>query len=384
MKKVKLGEVCEIVSGSTPKTNNEEYWDGGINWITPAELKEETYIIEESVRKITELGVIKTGLKSFPKGTVILSSRAPIGKVAIAGNEMYCNQGFKNLICSNQIHNAYLYWFLKSKTVYLNFLGRGATFKEISKSIVANIEIFLPEIEEQKKVSNILKQCYELIQLRKKQIQMFDILIQSRFIEMFGNEHQFDIWPCCTVDDVADVCVGVVIRPTQYYTDKESGIRAFRSLNVGQMNVRDADWIYFTIEGHEKNQKSIVHENDVLVVRSGTPGTACVAMAEFAGSNAVDIIIARPDMNKVNPMFLAMFTNMPHGMNQIREKTGGAAQQHFNVGGYKTLRLIMPPLDLQSQFAAFVQQVDNSKLLIQKSLNATQTLFDSLMQKYFG
>ena len=108
--KYKLGEICEIVSGSTPKTGVPEYWDGSFKWITPAEITDDSYIINDTSRHITELGVKKTGLTSFSEGTVILSSRAPIGKVAIAGCEMYCNQGFKNLICSDDINNKYLYW----------------------------------------------------------------------------------------------------------------------------------------------------------------------------------------------------------------------------------------------------------------------------------
>ena len=218
----------------------------------------------------------------------------------------------------------------------------------------------------------------------RQQLQKLDELIESRFVEMFGDEQQFSLWNCGTVEDVADVCVGVVIKPTQYYTRKEKGIRTFRSLNVGHMKVKDDEWIYFTKEGHEKNQKSIIRENDVLVVRSGTPGTACVATSQYAGSNAVDIIIARPNLEKVNPLFLAMFTNMPHGMNQIRERTGGAAQQHFNVSGYKSLRLILPPLELQNRFASFVRQVDKLKVEEKKNLEKTQTLFDGLMQQYFG
>ena len=83
--KYKLGDICEIVSGSTPKTGVSDYWDGDVKWITPAELSDDSYIINDSARKITRLGVEKTGLRSFPAGTVILSSRAPIGKVAIAG-----------------------------------------------------------------------------------------------------------------------------------------------------------------------------------------------------------------------------------------------------------------------------------------------------------
>lgn len=139
MTRYKLSEICKIVSGSTPKTNVPEYWDGENVWITPAEITDKTFIVYDSQRKLSNLGVEKTHLSSFPKGTVILSSRAPIGKVAIAGVEMFCNQGFKNLICSEKIMNEYLYWFLKGKTKYLNSLGRGATFKELSAKIIGMI-----------------------------------------------------------------------------------------------------------------------------------------------------------------------------------------------------------------------------------------------------
>ena len=179
--KYKLGDVCEIVSGSTPKTGVPEYWDGDEKWITPAELNENTYVITDSVRKLTELGVKKTGLSPFPEGTVILSSRAPIGKVAIAGCEMYCNQGFKNLICSEKINNRYLYWFLKGKAEFLNSLGRGATFKEISKQIVSNIEINVPPIAEQKQAAIRLQKANAIIRLRKQQFQKLDELVKARF-----------------------------------------------------------------------------------------------------------------------------------------------------------------------------------------------------------
>ncbi|MCI8293001.1 MAG: restriction endonuclease subunit S, partial [Hespellia sp.] len=187
MKRIKLGEVCEIVSGNTPKTSVEEYWDGDIDWITPAELKDETYIIEESQRKITQIAVQKTGLKPFPQGTVILSSRAPIGKVAIAGKEMYCNQGFKNLICSDRVDSRYLYWYLKGHTDYLNSLGRGATFKEISKTIVENIGIPLPDLNKQIEYANVLKECWDLLSTLKRQVEVYDDLIKARFVEMFGD-----------------------------------------------------------------------------------------------------------------------------------------------------------------------------------------------------
>ena len=258
----------------------------------------------------------------------------------------------------------------------------GANINNIRNEHIDVLEITWPDLEDQLTIVSQLDEVSNLISLHHQQLAKLDELVKSRFIELFGTEAELDRWSCCTIGDVADVCVGVVIKPTQYYTDK--GVPAFRSLNIGEMHVKDADWVCFTEEGHQKNQKSVIRKNDVLVVRSGAPGTACVATEKYEGYNAVDIIIAHPDNSKVNSVFLAAYTNMPHGMIQIREKTGGAAQQHFNVGGYKAMRLIMPPMELQDQFAAFVEQTDKSKLAIQESLAKLETLKKSLMQQYFG
>lgn len=204
------------------------------------------------------------------------------------------------------------------------------------------------------------------------------------FVGMFGNEKNSKDWDILNIEDVADVQVGVVIKPSQYYTDEDNGIRAFRSLNVGSGYIKDTDWVYFTKEGHQKNSKSILKENDLLIVRSGAPGTACVVTKEYAGYNAIDIIIARPDCEKVNPYYLCTYTNMPHGKKQIDEGIGGAAQQHFNVGKYNKLQLMLPPMKFQNKFVDFIKQVNKSKAAVQKALDQTQLLFDSLMQEYFG
>ena len=155
---VKIKAVAEVVGGSTPKTDRAEYWDGGFNWVTPAELKEDDYIVTKTQRTLTEDGINSCSLRRLPIGTVLLSSRAPIGKVAIAGIEMYCNQGFKNLICSRELNPLYIYALLKYNSNYLNSLGRGATFKEISKSIVENIYIPVPEIDRQNEFARFVEQ----------------------------------------------------------------------------------------------------------------------------------------------------------------------------------------------------------------------------------
>ena len=314
---------------------------------------------------------------------ILISVRAPIGALNYAREKCCIGRGLAALTPDkSKVSPEFIFWLLKAKNIELNNKGTGSTFKAIGRNVLEETQVPNVPLTVQLEYSQVLERIYAIIQSRKMQLQKLDNLVKARFVELFGTETELDKWHCGTVSDVADVCVGVVIKPTQYYTD--IGIPAFRSLNIGEMYVKDADWVYFTEEGHRRNQKSVVRKNDVLVVRSGAPGTACVASEKYAGYNAVDIIIAHPDNNKVNSVFLAAFTNMPHGMNQIRAKTGGAAQQHFNVGGYKAMRLIMPPIELQEQFAAFVEQTDKSKAVIQKALDEAQLLFDSLMQKYFG
>ena len=370
-----LKEVCSIKMGQSPASDSYNDNGEGIPFFQGNADFGERYPVARQW--------CSAPIKMAEPEDILISVRAPIGALNYAKEECCIGRGLAALTPNkSKISPEFMFWLLKGKTAELNSKGTGSTFKAISRKVLE--EILVPDIgiDQQAEYSAILEKINGIIQLRKQELQKLDELIKARFVEMFGTENDFDKWTCCTIGDVAEVCVGVVIKPKQYYTDK--GIPAFRSLNIGELCVKDADWVYFTEEGHKINQKSIVHSNDVLVVRSGAPGTACVVTKEYDGYNAIDIIIAHPDNDRINSVFLAVFTNMPHGMNQIREKTGGAAQQHFNISGYKALRLMVPPIELQNQFAAFVAQIDKSKAVIQKSLDETQTLFDCLMQKYFG
>lgn len=327
------------------------------------------------------------GIMGYADNYICEPETVIIGRKGNINNPIFCEDYFWNIDTAfglvadkRSLFPKYLFYFCKN----FNFqsLNTTVTIPSLTKANLLNIHINLPSLSEQKRIAAILDKATELIALRKQQIEKLDLLVKSRFIEMFGNDQEFNRWSCCKIANVADITVGVVIKPAQYYTN--CGIPAFRSLNIGEMVVRDKEWVFFTPEGHAKNKKSIIQENDILVIRSGAPGVACVATKKYAGYNAIDIIIARPNINKVNPIFLAMFTNLPHGMNQIRNKTGGAAQQHFNIGSYKELDLILPPLHLQNEFAAFVEQVEKTKSTLQQSLKKLELNYKALMQTYFG
>ena len=286
----------------------------------------------------------------------------------------------------NQLRIRYFMYYLKSQHF------KNQLYKQITGSAQLNYgpshlkKMIMPLIplNKQDEIVSCMDKVQNIIEMRQKELEHLDDLIKARFVEMFGDENNSKNWNMVKIEDVANVQVGVVIKPSQYYTDKENGVKAFRSLNIGEGFIKDMDWVYFTKEGHQKNSKSILKENDLLIVRSGAPGTSCIVTKEYEGCNAIDIIIARPNCDKVNSYYLCTFTNMPHGKRQIDEGTGGAAQQHFNIGKYNKLQLILPPIELQNQFADFVHQVDKSKVAVQKALAEAQLLFDSLMQQYFG
>ena len=170
MKCYKIDEIGEVVSGGTPSTKIDSYWNGSISWITPKDLSNFSgKYITVGERTISEDGLDSSSAKLMPKNTVLLSSRAPIGYVAIASNELTTNQGFKSLICDESIcHFEYFYYWLKLNVDYIIQNSSGSTFKEISASTFKNLEIQLPTLKEQYIISDILKKLDKKIELNNR------------------------------------------------------------------------------------------------------------------------------------------------------------------------------------------------------------------------
>ena len=377
MEYIALKDVCKINMGQSPESSSYNDTGDGIPFFQGNADFGERYPVTRvwcnSPTKIAEAG------------DILISVRAPIGALNYAREQCCIGRGLAAITPDQtKISSEFVYWFLKGKNAELNSKGTGSTFKAIGRKVLEETLVPNMGVEQQHVFALNLEKVYSIIQLRKQELQDLDALIKARFVEMFGDESNPYNWPVINVEEVAKVSVGVVIKPAQYYTDEEHGVKAFRSLNIGPMTIKDGDWVYFSYEGNAKNAKSQLKENDLLIVRSGAPGTACVVPKQYEGCNAIDIIIARPNTERINPYYLCTYTNMPHGKRQIEEGTGGAAQQHFNVGKYNKLRLMLPPMERQDEFVDFIAQVDKSKFAVQKSLDETQTLFDSLMQKYFG
>jgi type I restriction enzyme S subunit len=359
VRRIKLCDICDFQGGSQPPKNQ---------WIDSPQYG---YIRMLQIRDFTQSEKVKpeyikiTSSSKVCNEDDILIARygASVGKILTGLAGAYNVAIMKTIPDEEKISKRFLFYFLSSQYFqnYIMNVGSRAAQAGFNKDDLQGISLKEYSLKEQADICSILDEINVIIKKRKKQLKYIENVVKSRFIEMFGDENNSKKWDIVNVENVADVQVGVVIKPSQYYTDKNEGIKAFRSLNVGEGYIKDSEWVYFSKEGHQKNSKSILKENDLLIVRSGTPGTACVVTKDYVGSNTIDLIIAHPNCEKVNPYYLCTFTNMPHGKKQISEGIGGAAQQHFNVGKYNKLKLMLPPMKIQNKFVEFLREIDKSK-----------------------
>lgn len=306
---------------------------------------------------------------------------------------MYCNQGFKNLICSEKIHNKYLFWFLKSKIEYLNSLGRGATFKEISKGIVENIEVPLPSIEHQRQYATVLDKLSDLISLRKQQLTKLDKLVKARFMEMFGdpiaNQKK---WPVKRLVDIAELITNGTTPKGGSENYIDSGILFLRSQNIWRNRIELDDVAYIDQETHVAMKKSSVHYKDILITKTGrinTENSSLGRAALFLGENDSANINGHVYLVRLNeqvvPEFVVTILTGEAYRKYIRKVcVGGIDKRQINLEQVEEFPIILPPIAMQKQFAIIINEVCRQKLTIQQSLDKLEVLKNSLMQEYFG
>lgn len=266
----------------------------------------------------------------------------------------------------------------------------GTTRKRISRKNLDRIEMIFPPLPEQERIVSRIEELFsqldagvETLKKTKAQLAVYRQAVLKEAFESVIPESD-----TCNVEDVCkDIKVGIVIKPAQYYTSADVGVRAFRSANVREFAVNDSDWVYLTKAGHEANLRSEIHTGDVLVVRSGYPGTACVVPPTYNGCNAIDILIAVPYAEKILPEYLCAYTNSPLGKRIIQEKKRGVAQAHFNVSGYSKTPIIVPCLETQKRVVAEIDSrlsvCDSIEQTVDKALQQAEAMRQSILKDAF-
>lgn len=380
---VPLKELGEIVSGSTPDTSTKAYWDGDIHWITPADLTAHAgiYFIGR-LRKITKSGYNSCSTKLLPPGSILFSSRAPIGHCAVTTFPLCTNQGFKSIIPNKKLDSIYGFFALKFFTPKIVALGRGATFSEINKDIFENFCIPLPSLRKQKRIATILAKADRLRRLRRYALELSGTYLQSVFLEMFGDPKTNPKgWDLKTLGDVIySAQDGPHVSPDY----SEAGVPFLSTRNIRSGVVVWEDLKFISREEAEKHwQKCKPQRGDILYTKGGTTGLAKAIDFDREIAVWVHIALLKPDNKLVDSLWLESMLNSDFCYNQSQEFTHGIANHDLGLTRMVKIKLYLPPLSLQSEFTRIAKKY--TRLLAQQieAERQAEHLFQTLLHKAF-
>ena len=313
-----------------------------------------------------------SNLSACNKSDILMSFDGSPGIVR-RGFEGIYSSGIRKIIFKNtRFDRNFTYYVLQSSIVQdliAIHADAGTTIKHASKSIPL-IRIPAPPISEQKKIAAILSSVDGAIQATQAVIDQTRRVKQGLLQQLLtcGIGHtrfkQTEIgeipeeWCIKTAKEVCSkISVGIVVKPTQYY--ESNGIKCFRSANVREGYIEDHNWVYISEEANNLNAKSKLHSGDVLIVRTGYPGTSCVVPQEYDGTNCIDIIFARPKVGMILSQYLSCFINSSLGKKQVLYGQGGLAQKHFNVNALNQMKIVLPSIYEQKKITTILTNMDN-------------------------
>ena len=383
--KYKLNQVFELQMGKTPARNNEAYWGGTNKWISIADIGKAPKYISDTKECITDKGVSESGIKKVPQGTVIMSFKLSIGKTAITSEDMFTNEAIMAFIDRgvHPIDTNYFYHFCHGRD-WMAGTNKAVMGLTLNKATLSDVEIDIPKIEQQREIASRLDFLDALIASRHTQLAKLDELVKSRFVELFGDSVTNSIgWDTDTVIGVCDDIYGGGTPSKSHPEYYENGDIPWVSSKDMKTDVLYDSQIKINQLGVDNSTAKMVPVNSVImVIRSGIlKHTLPVAINAVPITVNQDLKVFIPSKRILSTFLMYQFKMLEKDiLSGIRAVTA----DNIEFDSLKKREIIVPPMELQEQFAAFVEQTDKSKLAIQKSLAELETLKKALMQKYFG
>ncbi len=382
-KKVKLVDICEIITGNTPLKKEKEYWDKDeVPFITPPELK------YEGINYITpNIYVSKIGAKQgriIPKNSICVCCIGSLGKLGILKEDAITNQQINSLILKNKnVDLLYLYFYLKTIKNNLESIASSTTVKIINKSSFEKIEISLPNLEIQKKISKKLELLENNIDFRKNQLNYLKELNKSLFTRMFGDIKTNDKnWEIKKLGEVVQTQYGTSKKATSI-VGKFPILRMNNITYSGEMDYKDLK--YIELSDSEK-EKFLLKKGELLFNRTNSKelvGKTGLFNLDIPMAFAGYLIRIKPS-NLIHSKFLLFFMNSEFMKKLLYNKAKNiVGMANINAKELEDFSIILPPIELQNKFAERVEKIEKLKFEIEKSIEIAQNLYDSLISKYF-
>lgn len=378
----KLRDICRFQSGGTPSRGTPAYFNGNVPWITTVALNGDVIDGNQAIEWITDEAIAKSAAKIVPPHSVMVGTRVGIGKVAINSVPMSTSQDIISLIGidENKWDKKFICHLITANKEHLTSQARGATIKGIKIEAIA--DLVLPEIslKEQARISEVIGKVDALMHMHQQMAMNLEQLIKSRFIELFGDIvlNPFG-WEKDYLGVVCDVRDGTHDSPHYHST----GFPLVTSKNVtgGEIDLTDCSLIS-EADFNKINERSKVNMGDIIMPMIGTVGKPVIVNVEpnFAIKN-VSLIKFKVDSRVLNT-FVRSLLQSDYFDDAVLSKVRGGTQKFISLGDIRKLAVIVPPMELQEQFAAFVEQTDKSKYYSSLSFRYCQAAANTYRQEW--
>lgn len=385
-----LSELAEVEGGGTPSTVNPQYWDGDIDWYTPAEIGESVFV-DQSKRKITVMGLDKSSAKMLPIGTVLFTSRAGIGKTAILAREGCTNQGFQSIVPKEDLLASYFIYSQSNKLKqYGERIGSGSTFVEVSGKQMSEMPLIVPSIFEQKQIGNYFQTIDSLISLNQHKLDKLKDLKKAYLTEMFPAEGErmpkrrfpgFEgEW---STKELREITSLITKGTTPLDKSGEGEVNFIKVENLDASNGKILSCSKISSEEHNGYLKrSQLNENDILFSIAGTLGRIGIVESRILPANTNQALaIIRNERS--NLRYLAIAFKSGSVTNFILRNPTIGAQPNLSLEQVGSLEIPFPSLDEQKQIGEFFHKLDQSISLQQQKLDKLNDLKKAYLNELF-
>ena len=377
MEYLKIKDFAEVITGGTPSTEKNEYWENGtVPWIQSGSCKDD--VVDNPDKYITELGLKNSSAKLMPKDTVVIAlTGATTGKVGLLNIETSANQSVTGILPNDKCLPLYLFYYLISIREKILSDCYGGAQKHISQGYVKDLEIPIPDIDSQKKFIKKISGLVNLIKIRKNQIASLTELVKSQFVEMFSNCSNERL-----IGDLISISRGASPRPiNDYITDSDDGINWIKIGDVSENSLYITNTKEKITEvGAKKSRR--VYKGDFILSNSMSFGRPYILKIDGCVHDGWLIMSDFDDY--FDEMYLYYSLRDDYVQKQFTGKVNGATVKNLNSDLVKSTYIKVPSMEQQKQFSRIVHQIDKQKFEFEKQLKKLEELQASLMQEYFG